>query len=151
MRRLEEDIIIHDPVGKPINVDVESWQQHQRHGFGVLGKPTTEFAGFRRLIPSEIVQLEEGTFVLITIPPASSRGDSATNTNRKAFRDRLCDAVVRSVPNELSDGLPATSKLIRERALEYLKDHNGLIRNGVKYVEVACKIARFPHRHDYIS
>lgn len=122
---------------------MESWQLHHQDGFGFHGKPTTEFMGWRRLIPSEIMCLEVGAFVLITISQSNARSDM------EAFSQRNIAAVVRSKRDELPDN----GRSIRQQAIDYLVQHNNFIRNGSIYFEVACviKIKRYPHRHDYVG
>jgi hypothetical protein len=103
--------------------------------------------GWRRLIPSEIMCLEVGTFFLLTVSQSKSRSDPEAANSRKAFIDRLVTAVICSKRDEL----PNNGRAIKERALDYLLENNGFIRNGAMCIEVACILKHCPHRHDYIG
>jgi hypothetical protein len=41
---------------------MDQWQLYTTNGFGFLGKPTTEFMGWRRLTPNELLNLDVGSF-----------------------------------------------------------------------------------------
>jgi hypothetical protein len=129
------------------SMTADSWQLYQQEGFGFHGKPTTEFLGWRRLIPREIICLEVGAFILITISQSASRSDAEAGGQRKAFMDRIIAAVIRSKRHELPDN----GRSIRQRAIDYLVDHHSFIRNGSIYIEIACVVKRYPHRQDYIG
>jgi hypothetical protein len=126
---------------------IEQWRLFLSDGFGFHGKPSTEFMGWRRLTPAELLHLDVGSFFLLSIPPNSRHEDSDVIKLRKAFTKRVIEAVIRSKRNEFPDnGLS-----VERRALDYLHLHNGLIRNGFQYIEIPCVVKVYPHRYDYIS
>jgi hypothetical protein len=127
------------------SMSIEQWQEYQSTGFGFHGKPSTEFMGWRRLLPNEILHLEEGDFFLLSIPPCIE--DDRSNKLRKGFIDRILADVIQTK----QFFFPDNGKSVYERAIDYINEHNGLIRNGQLYLEFACVVQHYPHREDYIS
>ena len=65
---------------------MDQWQLYTTNGFGFLGKPTTELMGWRRLTPNELLNLDVGSFFLLSIPPDSRLEDKDTIKLRSAFK-----------------------------------------------------------------
>jgi hypothetical protein len=128
------------------DVIIEQWHAYSSNGFGFLGKPSTEFMGWRRLTPNELLHLDVGSFFLLSIPPNSRLDDKDVVKLRTAFTKRLTEAVIRCKRNEFPDN----GKSVTNRAIDYLYLHNGLIRNGCQYIEIACVVKNYPHREEYI-
>jgi hypothetical protein len=91
--------------------------------------------------PNDLLNLDVGSFFLLSVPPDSRHEDRNTIKLRAAFKKRLTEAVIRSKRNEF----PNNGKSVEQRA------DNGLIRNGCEYVEIACVVKAYPHREEYIS
>jgi hypothetical protein len=79
---------------------VSEWQFYSSNGFGFLGKPTTEFMGWRRLTPNDLLNLDVGSFLLMSVPRDLRHEDRDTIKLRAAFKKRLTEAVIRSKSNE---------------------------------------------------
>jgi hypothetical protein len=109
---------------------LEQWQSFLSGGFGFHGKPSTEFMGWRRLTPAELLHLDIGSFFLLSIPPNLRHEDSDVIKLRKAFTKRITKAVICSKRNDF----PENGQSIQQRAIDYLHQHNGLIRNGSQYI-----------------
>jgi hypothetical protein len=70
---------------------LEQWQSFLSGGFGFHGKPSTEFMGWRRLTPAELLHLDIGSFFLLSIPPNLRHEDSDVIRLRKAFTKPYLD------------------------------------------------------------
>jgi hypothetical protein len=88
------------------------------------------WAGWRRLTPAELLHLDIGSFFLLSIPPNLRHEDSDVIKLRKAFTKRITKAVICSKRNDF----PENGQSIQQRAIDYLHQHNGLIRNGSQYI-----------------
>jgi hypothetical protein len=126
---------------------IEEWQSYGSTNFGFHGKPSTEFIGWWHLTPNKIMHLEEGAFFLLSIPPESKYVNKETINVRCAFMNRVYGAVIRTKRLEFPDN----GKSVHDRAVNYLIHHNGITRNGLQYIELACVLCRYPHRVDYVT
>ena len=85
---------------------MQRWTQRNYSGLNIYDKPSTAFLGWRRLRLKEILMLEEGEFIIVTIPPQTDGGrgyDSLAEQMRAAFRKRLTQAVMRTKSNEFEN------------------------------------------------
>jgi hypothetical protein len=92
---------------------MEQWRLFLSDGFGFHGKPTTEFMGWRRLTPAELLHLD-------VIPPNLRHEDSDMIKLRKVFTIRVNKAVIWSKQNES----PENGQSLEWRAIHYLHQHN---------------------------
>jgi hypothetical protein len=101
---------------------IEEWQWYASTNFGFHfhGKPSTEFMGWRRITPNEIMHLEEGTFFLLSIPPESKLTNKETINLRRAFMSRVYGAVIRRTKRIK---FPDNGKSVHDRAVDYLLHH----------------------------
>ena len=76
---------------------MDQWQLYTTNGFGFLGKPTTELMGWRRLTPNELLNLDVGSFFLLSIPPDSRLEDKDTIKLRSAFKPSYLSLFSRSL------------------------------------------------------
>ena len=125
---------------------VDRWNNYSDTSFGFHGRPTTEFLGWRRLFPEEIVRIKEGAFVLISIPPKSWRDDPLVSSSRVAFYDRVINAVILSKHRDF----PNNGKSKKDKAKDYLAKHHSIpCQDG--YTQIACVVKSYPHRDDYMQ
>jgi hypothetical protein len=125
---------------------VDLWQSYSSNGFGFLGKLSTEFMGWRCLTPNELMYLDVGSFFLLSIPSYSRYEDKDVIKLRAAFTKRLKEAVICCKRKEFPDN----GKSVELGAMDYLYQHNGFIRNGCQYIEIACVVKAYPHPEEYI-
>jgi hypothetical protein len=64
---------------------MEQWRLFLSDGFGFHGKPTTEFMGWRRLTPAELLHLDVGSFFLLSIPPNLRHEDMLFGPSKMKF------------------------------------------------------------------
>ena len=125
---------------------LRQWNQRNYSGLGISGKPTTAYLGWRRLQIQEILSLQEGAFIIITIPPHSNYGrdyDLIADRMRNEFRNCVAQAVLRSKAHEF-DKTCGDSPLIQ--AFKWLNLNHSLQCNHQTYIEIACLVYSYPHR-----
>ena len=123
---------------------VVDWNHHVMHGFGIHGKPTTDFDGWRRLWLGEICRIMPGSFVLLCIPPKRRR-QLHNNAIRKRVLKRIMDAIKRASVDSFNH-----ASSFDNQATVLMYQQNSITRNGDTYLEFPCVIKHYPHRDEYI-
>ena len=84
--------------------------------------------------------------MIIVIPANMQREDKNDKKLRDQFRERAISTVLRSYRDEF---IHVQAKQRSKIALKHLDRHNGLDRNGGRYIELPSIVKSYPHRDDY--
>ena len=128
--------------------DPEACAEYSSPSFGFDGRPSTEFLGWRRLMPPDILRLEPGSSVIIVLPSNTRSENKTIRVRRDAFRSRL----IQTIRAACRDELPPTQNPSQRRrdAMNLLEDRNGVQRNGGAYIELPAVIKAYPRRSELV-
>ena len=124
---------------------IQEWDHHSKSDFGIFGKPTTEFDGWRRLWLDEICRITPGSVILLGIPPKRHRQKEDNAIHNRVVK-RVKECVKCACPESFGFTTP-----FRDTAKMILLEKNAVTRNGETYLEFPAVIKHYPHREEYIS
>ena len=116
------------------------WARSASGGHGFLGRPTTDFVGWRRLHLEEIIQLQKDDFCILVIPSDAHDEDPHQSALRNGFVKRVVSCVAQSRPD-----------IQRNDVLEFIKSAHGINRNDNVYIELPCYVSAYPNRDGFIA
>ena len=127
----------------------DCWDQMSKIGFGIQGRPTTEFLGWRRLTLAEIVYLEEGSFFILVIPASARNEDAEIVKCRNNLLTRI-RAIVYQINKSHFDrfGVAQRGKEINS----FLERRNGIqSAQQNKSIKLPCVVSVYPNRAWYAN
>ena len=111
------------------------WERSRAMGHGFMGRPSTEFLGWRRMHIEDVVGLDKGDFFILIVPVERSGDRDEEKALRNQFTKRMLAHVYSSYPD-----------VPRDKLFETMKDRHGVKRDSKIFIELPCCVSAYPKR-----